>query len=63
MKVIPRIIGCLGGGMKEMKESIRKMFKYDNNDKELEFIILEMQNAVLWERESWIRKLLSGLLT
>ena len=37
VKVIPTIIGCLGGGMKELKESIRQIFEYDNNDKELEW--------------------------
>ena len=38
VKVIPTIIRCLGGGMKELKESIRQIFEYDNNDKELEWI-------------------------
>ena len=36
MKRIPTIIGYLGGGMKELKESIRQIFEYDSNDKELE---------------------------
>ena len=38
VKVIPTVNGCLGGGMKELKESIRQIFEYDNNDKELEWI-------------------------
>ena len=35
VKVIPAIIGCLGGGLKEQIETIRQIFEYDNN-KELE---------------------------
>ena len=56
MKVIPIIIGCL-------KESIRQIFEYDNNKKELEWISREVEKTVLWESESLIRKVLSGLLT
>ena len=63
MKVTPTIIRCLGGGMKELKENIRQIFEYDNNDKELEWISREIQKIVLWESESLIRKVLSGLLT
>ena len=47
VKVIPKIIGCLGGGMRELTESIRQIFEYDNNDKELESISREMQKIVL----------------
>ena len=63
MKVVLTIIGCLGGGMRELKESIRDISKNENNDKELEWISREMQKTVLWESESLIRKVLSGLLT
>ena len=63
MKVIPTIIGCLGVGIKELKEDIRQIFEYDNNDKELERIAREIRKNVLWESESLIRKVLSGLLT
>ena len=63
VKVIPTITGCLGGGMKELKENIRQIFKYDSNDKELEWIAWEMQKTILWETKSLIRKVLSGLLT
>ena len=64
MKVVPTevVIRCLGGGMKELKESIRQIFKYKNNDKELEWISREMQKTVIWESISLIRKKLSGLL-
>ena len=49
--------------MKELKENIRQIFEYDNNDKVLEWISREIQKIVLWESESLIRKVLSGLLT
>ena len=62
MKVVPEIIGCLGGGMKELKESIKQIFEYENSDKELEWISRKNQNTVLWENRSLIRKVLSGLL-
>ena len=35
VKVVPTIIGYLGVGMQELKESIRQIFEFDNNDKEL----------------------------
>ena len=63
VKEIPTIIGCFGGGMKELKENIRQIFEYDSNDKKLEWIAREMQKTVLWENESLIRKVISGLLT
>ena len=63
MKVVPTIIGFLGGGIEELKENIRQIFEYNNNDKELEWISLDMQKTVLWERKSLIRKVLSRLLT
>ena len=36
VKLIPTTIGFRGGIMKELKDSIRQIFEYDNNDKELE---------------------------
>ena len=59
VKVVPSIIGCLGGGMRELKESIREIFEYENSDKELERISREMQKTVLWESASLIRKVLT----
>ena len=46
----------------EKNESIRQIFEYDNNGKELEQISQEMQKTVLSESESLIRKVLYGLL-
>ena len=47
VKLIPIIIGCLEGGMKELKENIRQIFEYSSNDKEIEWIAREMQKTVL----------------
>ena len=33
VKVIPSVIGCLGGGMKRLKEDIKELF---SDEKELE---------------------------
>ena len=38
VRVIPTIIGFHGGGIKKLKESIKQIFEYDNNYKELEGI-------------------------
>ena len=59
VNVIPMIIGCLGGGIKELKESLKRIFE----NEELESFAREMQKTVLWENESLMRKVLSGLLT
>ena len=60
--MIPTIIGCLGGGMKELRTNIKRILKNYCDDNELD-IANEMQKTVLWESESIIRKTLSGLLT
>ena len=63
VEVIPTIIGCLGGGMKELRTNIERILKNYCDDNELDIIANEMQKTVLWESESIIRKTLSGLLT
>ena len=62
MKVTPTVIRCLGGGLKELKANIKSIFDNDNDNKHSE-LAREMQKTVLWESESLIRKVLSGLLT
>ena len=42
VKVISKILGYLKGRIKELKETIRQIFKYDNNDKKLGWISREM---------------------
>ena len=54
--------------MKELKVNMKRIFDNDNdndndNDTEIELIAHEMQKRVLWESESLITKILSGLLT
>ena len=46
VKVILTIIGCLGGEIKEPNESIGQIFKCDDNDKELKWIIWEILTLV-----------------
>ena len=60
MKVLPVVIGCLGGGMKRLKEDIRELF---DDEKDLHRISREMQKTALWESETIMRKVFSGLLT
>ena len=61
VKVIPIVIGCLGGGMKELKTDMQKIFEHEN-EKEFYTTMREIQTTVLWESESMIRKVSSGLL-
>ena len=61
VKVIPLVIGCLGGGMGELKTSIKRIF-YSITENELNKVAREMQKTVLWGGESIFRKTLSGLL-
>jgi hypothetical protein len=46
--------------MKRLKDDIRELF---NNEKDLHWISIEMQKTILWESETFMRKILSGLLT
>ena len=59
VKVVPSVIGCLGGGLKRLKEDIKELF---TDDKELECTCREMQKSVVWESETIMRKILSGLI-
>ena len=47
MKVIPIVIGCLGGGMSELKRNIKRIFD-SISDNELNKVAREMQKTVLW---------------
>ena len=46
VKVIPIVIGCLGGDMKELKMDMQKNFEHENK-KELYMTMREMQKTVL----------------
>ena len=58
VKVIPTVIGCCGGGIKELKNDLKEIF----DEKEIEHLVYEMQKMVLWESETTIRKVMSGLI-
>ena len=59
IKVVPMIIGALGGGMKMLKTELKTVF----NDQELvDKIAGEMQRTVLMDSESIIRRVFSGLI-
>ena len=57
--MIPSVVGCLGGEMMKLKSNLKELF---DNEKELDKTVHEMQKTVLWQNESIIRKVLSGLL-
>ena len=48
MKIIPVVIGCLGGRMKRLKNDVKELFK---NEKELQWICREMQDCVMGKRD------------
>ena len=57
-KVAPLVIGCLGRGMKQFEEDIRDLF----DEKETFKIADKIQKTVSWERESIVRRVMSGLM-
>ena len=59
MKMVPSVIVYLGGGAKQLKSDLKELF---DNEKELDKTVYKMQKTVLWEMESIIRKVLSGIL-
>ena len=59
IKVVPVIIGALGGGMKMLKTELKTVF----NEQELvDKIAGEMQRMVLMDSKSIIRRGISGLI-
>ena len=57
MFILPVVIGCFGGGGNKVL-SVLKELLHDNADK----VLGEMTKVVLWESESLIRRVLSGLI-
>ena len=49
VKVIPMIIGCLRGGMKELKVNMKQIFD-NGNDKEIELIARDAKDSTVGER-------------
>ena len=56
--VVPLVIGCLGGGIKQQTKGIKVLFKPED----VNSILSEMQNVVLWESETILRKVTPGLM-
>ena len=55
MEVVPAIIGCLGGGVKNATRAVRKII---GDEESVTRIITTMQRTVLSEEETIIRKVL-----
>ena len=63
VEIIPIVIGCLGGGMKQVESQVQKMDKgARSHDKGARRICNEMLKIVLFESESMLRKTLSGII-
>ena len=56
--VLPLVIGCLGGGLKQLTKDIKVLFKPED----MNSILSEMQKVVLWDSETILRKVTSGLI-
>ena len=56
--VVPLVIGCLGGGIKQLTKDIKVLFKPEN----VNSILSKMRKVVLWESETILRKVTSGLI-
>ena len=59
VKILPMIIGCLGGGMQRLAEQVAKIIK-DKND--VEGVCQNMQKSVLVESETIMNKVISGII-
>ena len=58
VKVVPLVISALGGAVKEILKELESMYEKDLCEK----IVAEMQETILMESETIIRKVLSGLV-
>ena len=56
--VVPLVIGCLAGGIKQLTKDIKVLF----NPEDVNSILSETQKVVLWESETILRKSTSELL-
>ena len=57
--IVPIVIGCLGGGMKAVISQVKRL---DFGEHKTNEICREMLKTVLFESESIIRKIISGLI-
>ena len=57
--VVPIVVGALGGCIKVLKVSLKKIF---NNNKLLEKVVAVMQKTVVMDSESIAQRVMSGLI-
>ena len=57
--IVPIAIGALGGGMRQARVDVSKIFTEDHK---IEKTVCEMQKTILMDSETIIRKVLSGLI-
>ena len=56
--VVPLVTECLGGGIKQLTKDIKVLFKPED----VNSIFSEMLKVVLWESETILSKVTSGLI-
>ena len=56
--VVPLVIACLGSGIKQLTKDIKVLLKPEDANS----ILSEIQKVVLWESETILRKVISGLI-
>ena len=57
MYLLPAVIGALGGGIKTLRNDLKKVF---HNNELLDEVVATMQKTVLMDSESMIRRVMSG---
>ena len=56
--VVPLVIRCLGGSIKKLTKDIKDLFKPED----VNSILSKMEKVVLWESETILKKVTSGLI-
>ena len=59
VEMVPIVIGCLGGGMKQVECQVKKIRKDEGGER---WTCNEMLKTVLFESESMLRKTLTGII-
>ena len=59
VEIVPIVIGCLGGGMKQVECQVKKIIKDEGGAR---WTCNEMLKTVLFESESMLRKTLTGII-
>ena len=59
VEMVPIVTGCLAGGMKQVECQVKKIIKDEGGAR---WTCNEMLKAVLFESESMLRKILTGII-